>query len=484
VANIKFVYIKEYSMKKVALSLIALLAAGTFAFAEDVAVEKAAAVSATLSADAKVKFGVDLDTMDTGFSHSEGFDLELVIIPESDSSKAGTGDVYGTITIEDVKIAGDLEDGDDSDAFALSIGDIVAKIVFPNGYFKINENTDSGVKYGVDGDDDNGGATIVADDAFYTYSGKYGDDDSEWTLGDIDEFTGAFDGSGVEVYYELPGLVGLTGTVASNGAWSDNTADDYEFTGEVSLKAVEKLTLKAKVYSGYVGEDTFTGFGGELAYDLGVAVPFASVNYMNEVAFETTAAVNGPATLTWDDEDGDKVVDEGELTGTYTVTPAVYTVYEQVLVADFGAKLPLVDGFNAVVAGTYGTYKDRDDPYVNAVVTLSLPQDKLIGPFSALAGLRLKDALSTVDQDTSKTTEVFYKVAFAASETVSVWTKGSFNSSAADDSDSLFVKAGVDYTGIPLTTLGAEYDSSDLGGAKAQGDNKAGQFYVYAKVAY
>jgi hypothetical protein len=502
-------------MKKVALSLIALLAVGSFAFGEDVAVEKNAAVTAALSLSAKAKFGTDLDHGTTGFSNSDDFNLSLTIIPEADSNKAGSGDIYGTITIENVKIYTDLEDGGNGDSnldnatdasnngdALLSFGDVTAKIVFPNGYVQIYKNVDPSLNYAVDGDDDNGGASIVADDAFYTYTSTagatlYGGDDTEWTLGTLPGAS-AFAGTGIEVGYTLPSLVSFTVDYASNGDWTTNR-NNYEGSIEASLLAVEKLTLAAMFYAGTTTHDEVVdltdkagaidtkaagksllvdGVGFNLAYDLGVAVPFVDFNYI------LSSKILGSEMGAWYVAAGGNLTDV-ILSGSY-------------MEADFGSKLPLVDGFNAVVAATYTdkgngaatteaskTFDFDLYPNVGAVATLNLASGKLAGPLGALAGVRLMNLLSSTKEDTSKTTEIFAKVTFDLGNGLGVWAKGSTNSSAAKKSTSTFVKAGIDAVDIfPLVTLGAEYDSNDMGSAKTNGDSTLGQVYAYAKVTY
>jgi len=421
---------KEYSMKKVALSLIALLAAGSFAFAEDTAAEKASAVAVTLSADASASWGVDLDTKVHGFSNGAGFDLELKIL-DSASTKTGAGDVHGYINIADLWIGGDAEDGSDSDAFSLSVGDITAKIVAGDLYVKLYTNTDAGEGYSRDVDDDNGGAGTSSDGTFVTYSGTYGGD-AEWSSSAIGGFD-AFDSTGVEVGYTIPSVAALVFEVGSAGDWTAAQQTDYDFSATVNLLAVEKLTLGAKAYYGKsFSADAVTAFGAEFAYDLGVLVPFANVNY--------------------------------ELGG------ADYTL-------DAGAKAPLVEGLNIVAWAQYGS-----DEVANAQVTLDLAADKLAGPLSASVGARFKDITKVVQANTYG--EVFAKVGLKATDTLSISASANGYNAYNVAEQTLFVKAGVDYTGISLTTLSVNYSSSDLGAAETTGDSKLGKLVFTAKVAY
>lgn len=456
-------------MKKVALSLLALAVVGTGAFAADVAAESAAAVSATLSASATAKLGIDLSTKTSGFAHSEDFKLGFNIIDDKASNKTGEGDVHGTIEVADLKIQGDTEDGTDSTPFFISLGDITAKVVFPNGFLKINENIDPSVGYGVDGDNDNGGATIVADDSFYTYKNQYGKDSTEWAIGTIPGFS-AFSGTGIEAYYELPKLVGLTLDVGSKGDWTANSGNRYEAALEASLKAVDKLTVAVKGYYGAGERDkAVQGLGASVGYDLGILVPYFNLNTVGAYNNHTDAVAK---TWKFDAATGTAIQDVAAVAGS--------DVWDDdgAYAADFGTKFPLVDGLTGNVAGTYTSAGT-----INAVVTTKLAANKLVGPLAVLAGVKLGNVTSSVDKDATKTTEVFANVS-ATFDKVTVWGKTSYNTSAADKSDSLFLKAGADVAAFSLTTVGAEWDSSDFGGAKAQGDQNLGQAFVYVKVAY
>jgi len=461
-------------MKKVALSLIALLSFGSFASAEDVALEKNATVSATVAASATVKYGIDLSTKTSGFSHSEDFKVEVKILDGKDS-KTGTGDVYGSIELADLAFKGDLEDGTDSSPWAFGLGDITAKINFPNGYVKTNENTDPSVGYGVDGDDDNGGATIVNDDTFYTYKNRYGKDSTEWTIGGTIPGFSAFDGNGIEAGYTVPGVVAVTATVGSKGDLESNTGNRYEGALELGLKAVDKLTLAVKGYAGAGDRDALVkGLGATAGYDLGLLVPYFNLNTVGAFA-SSSSAVQPIYVLATDPVTGLPIL---KASNPDDIKAAKYAWDDDgAYSADLGTKVNL-DGLTGNVALTYAS-----DSKLNAVVTLNLAADKLAGPVSALAGVRLFNLTSAVEKDSTKTTEVFGKVS-AKVDTITVWGAGSFNASGAEKSSSIFAKLGVDVAAFSLTTLGAEWDSSDLGEAKQSGDQTLGQAFVYAKVAY
>jgi len=87
-------------MKKLTLLTVLLLALGlSMGFGQELK------TSATLSGSATATWGIDLKTMDTGFTNSAAAALTLNLIPADQSfTKAGEGAVYGSITISNVEL--------------------------------------------------------------------------------------------------------------------------------------------------------------------------------------------------------------------------------------------------------------------------------------------------------------------------------------------------------------------------------------------
>jgi len=318
----------------------------------------------------------------------------------------------------------------------VAFGDITAKIVAPNAYVQISTKRDASVGYGIDGDDDNGGASIVSNDVYYKYTTKYGGTKAEWTTGTLSSVQ-SFGGAGLEAGYTIPKLVSFVGVVASENDWTVAQQAGYEASLAVGLLAVDKLTLEGKFYTGKA-TDSMNAIGGTVAYDLGLVTPFADANL--------------------------------------DVTNTKY-------IADFGAKIAPVDGLKAVVVGTYGDNSTNPgDKTINLTATVNLASAKLAGPLSADVGFRMLDATKVVNANA--VTEIFAKVGFAATSTLALAaTVDTYNTASSTDS-SLFLKAQAEYTGISLATLGVYWDSSDFGAAKAQGDNKLGSLKGMIKVAY
>lgn len=444
-------------MKKVALSLMALALVGASAFAADstAGTDIPAPLTAKITANGWGQVGVDLDTKSVGFKNGTEAKLWLKIL--DGTSTKGTEGVTGFIEVKEIRVRyDDTKLSGTATNIGATVGDITAKLMFGDLYVKLTTNTDPKSDYSVDGDNDNGGASIAADDSFYTYAGLYGSDatvvtsgvqvSGEWAVGALPAYS-AFAGTGFEIGYTIPQTLSITGTIASAGGWSSTDTDGQDFEGSVAvgLLAVEKLTLNGKGYVGSMGANKKMALGGELAYDLGVAAPFA---HFNAVADSTTAAADGEYAI------------------------------------DAGAKLPLADGLKAVALVKYNSASVIDFAF-----TADLAKNKLAGPVGAQFGLWLRDLTSGTKGN--KGTDLFVKVAADVSDGIEVWGKTSFDTTDADKMDSLYLKAGISASKLlPLTTFSAEYHSNDFGGFKAvkaaNGVDAAalGQFFVQAKVSY
>jgi hypothetical protein len=426
-------------MKKVALSLLAFALVGAGAYAADPTKDVVKTpVTATLDVNAAVSFGTDLDTKVHGFAYESTGALTLWFL-NGTSTNEGAGDVHGYIQAADVKFGFDDSNKENTAAATpaapntVSFGDITAKIVAPNAYVQISTKRDASVGYGIDGDDDNGGASIVSNDVYYRYNNKYGalaDATNEWTTGTLASYA-SFGGAGIEAGYSIPKLVSFVGVVASENDWTVAQQAGYEASLAVGLLAVDKLTLEGKFYTGKA-TDALNGVGATVAYDLGVAAPFADLNM--------------------------------------DVTNSKY-------VSDFGAKLPIVDGLKAVVVGKYSS-----DKVFDFTTTVNVAAAKLAGPLSADVGFRILDVTKAVA--TNASTEIFAKVGLKLADALNASaTLDTYNAKTSSD-QSLFAKASLEYTGISLTTLGVYWDSSDLGAAKLTGDSKLGALKAKIKIAY
>jgi hypothetical protein len=410
-------------MKKVALSLLAL-ALGSAAFAEDQVGGTTFGSSPSLEVSASASWGYDLDTSVHGFSNAVTSKLTLWFL-NGTSDKTGTGDPHGYISVADVKLGYDGAAA--GGVVALSFGDVTAKIVAGDLYVKLYTNTDPSIDYNFDADNDSG----QPNDTYYTSNGVYGAQ-TEWNFANIGGEVSTFAGKGIEVGYTSAGVFGLVVGIASHDDWSVAEQSGYEGSAEISWLGTEKLTAKVKGYVGAAAENV-QGAGVTVGYDLGILAPFTNLNY--------------------------------------NLTAETYTV-------DFGAKGSLgVDGVTLLALATYA-----DTEVVDALVTVDLAEGKVAGPLSAHIGAKLLDV--TTDVENGLAAEYFLNVGFKASDVVKVYgTVDTYNAAGSADS-SLYLKAGLDYTGISLTTISLNWDSSDLGATESTGDSKNGKVVVTAKVAY
>jgi hypothetical protein len=409
-------------MKKVALSLLAFALVGAGAFADAAADVVKSPVTFSLNAEGSASFGYDLDTGIHGFTQGVTSKITLWFLNGS-TTNTGAGDIHGVITAADVKYGTD----DNNTIPALSFGDVTAKIVAGDLYVKLYTNTDPSIDYNFDADNDSG----QPNDTYYTSNGVYGAQ-TEWNFANIGGEVSTFAGKGIEVGYTSAGVFGLVVGIASHDDWSVAEQSGYEGSAEISWLGTEKLTAKVKGYVGAAAENV-QGAGVTVGYDLGILAPFTNLNY--------------------------------------NLTAETYTV-------DFGAKGSLgVDGVTLLALATYA-----DTEVVDALVTVDLAEGKVAGPLSAHIGAKLLDV--TTDVENGLAAEYFLNVGFKASDVVKVYgTVDTYNAAGSADS-SLYLKAGLDYTGISLTTISLNWDSSDLGATESTGDSKNGKVVVTAKVAY
>jgi hypothetical protein len=491
-----FVYIKEYSMKKVALSLIALLAAGSFAFAEDVAAEKAVKnpIDVAFSANASASWGLDLDNGTTGFSNATEAKLKITILPEGDSEKGTDNKVGGYIKVENLKVESDeANTADDTVGTKLNvtIGDITAKILFNELYVKIYAAPDTEVDYAAFSTDGLvKGASNDGDGRYY--SDRYGASNTKIEFESLLSKKLTNNG-GITLGYVFTGLGELSVELASLRSWKidtdagtdednpsyqdgdtdANTAKNnvYNTKTQFSYTADPALILKAGfTYSnGKDTEEQNIGAGAFFAY----AIPTGTEGW----TISPTLGLDYVTTLDSD------------------VTDAAYEVIAGGKVRWPGS-FDSDDGNSGLFAGVQYVKDDTldSDPEANLVLS-SYSESGVVLPNVAF---RVSYALGNVtkanDAETSLTaTNVWVK--YDAGE-IKPW--GEFSSDnitlLAAEASSLFVKLGVDYTpaALPLVTLSAEWDSNDLTGGddstikNFDGDKTQtqGQLVFTAKVSY
>jgi hypothetical protein len=232
-------------MKRITLVLLALCFALP-AFAGDVD-----AATFTVSGNASVTFGIDLESNATGFANASAADFVLNFGVPATAMKNGMdlGPVYGEIAFKDIRV--ELEENDLVDNnMALNY----AKIMGPNWWLSV---------VGPD-------ATIDYENALQ--NGIIGVA-AAWD-GQMDKVSNVVANSGgFEFRYTLPELLAVELSLFSMTPWTDTTLDKnaYGLKAEVFVLAVTGLTLNAAVNMGF-GTDAATtlndavGIGAQVAY--------------------------------------------------------------------------------------------------------------------------------------------------------------------------------------------------------------------------
>lgn len=243
-------------MKKIALVLLAL--AITFPLvAGDV---DGATVS--ISGDATTAFGINLDTNATGFTNTLNAKLRLDFGLETTAMGSGMEDgaIYGEVSIDEIQIRtiennnADIADG----LLEMDIDLEYAKLMGPGWWVSVKGQDDT-VDY--ENASQNGIIGIAA-----AWDGQMDNVKNDLTS------SGGFE-AGLDLG---PAQIELSAFSLTD--WLDTTADDnaYGVKAEVIVSAIENLTLKAAVNTGF-GADTNTtlnddlGFGGLLSYAIGVS---------------------------------------------------------------------------------------------------------------------------------------------------------------------------------------------------------------------
>jgi len=242
-------------MKKLALVLLALaitlpLAAGD--------VDNAAL---SISGDATTTFGINLDTNATGFTNTLNAKLRLDFGLEKTATGSGMdmGPIYGEILFDEINIRTQQDNNADNNDIALEM-DIdleYAKIIGPMWWVSVKSQDD---KIDYENATQNGIIGIAA-----PWDGQMDHVSNDLTS------SGGFE-AGVDF-----GVAAIELSLFSLTDWMDTTADDnaYGIKAEVILSAIDNLTVKAAINTGFGASAATTlnddlGFGGLVSYKIGV----------------------------------------------------------------------------------------------------------------------------------------------------------------------------------------------------------------------
>lgn len=410
-------------MKRLAVLGIALLVLASFAFAE-VKVEP----TVSLSANATLTWGIDLETFDTGFANAADADLTVTFIAkDTKETKAGEGAAYGSITISDIEFYfGGNDAADDSwDSVSgwLADTDVSAKIVvgpveisvynapgFSTGAFTSIENGDY--------DDD-----IVDDDESDYEAG--GDPWADDTWGTSASMT--------------LGPLAAKVILVSDG-YDGTTADNNYAAGLEATLTAGPATVDFGGYGNWVG--AAYGFYADVGIVAGPIDAWAGFmgNYVGAFGWEAGAGL------------------------TFTIIP--------------DTTLDLIVNYGDTTNGLdlYVCFTEPGDagfvPNLDASLTFFLLD---VGAADA-RGIEYEAILSGG-----------YKIAMNDTQSVRPYfgfTYGAGNDDAADLAMAyMTANVGAELNLIPLTTFTIDYSSGDLAQDVAEGAD-LGEFTVAAKVSY
>lgn len=306
-------------MKKILLVVAALALVLSGVNAADVP----AALTASVSGNASVQFGYDLDTTVAGIANASEAALVVTLVAETSSEAAGEGDLKAEIKIKDIKFK--VDDNVNKDGAAAAID--YAKITYMGAWLSIlgndQEISKAASPVGILGAQTNAAAIFNSADEFDGIELGYSAEklvsikvavssQADWKKTDaVGAKSEIVFGTGVALtavagvtYTEIDGstaapailiagkpYVKQTAAVAAGGL---NTTNNYNVYAALGLLAVDGLTLEAAVGTS-TAEKSTVGLGANAAYVITVAEgitvkPYVGYDYViNNVAVTTAS---------------------------------------------------------------------------------------------------------------------------------------------------------------------------------------------------
>ena len=431
-------------MRKIALLTIPLLLVGLFSLSADPMMGDDG-ITATVSGDATLTWGIDLGTNATGFRNDMSANFEVTIFPEqsADTGMMDTDDLYAYIKLSDFKWVAD------KDGSKTSPPGIEAKLIL--GAFSIK--TFSGPTVEVDYVDPTDGAD---DDGI--------DKEDEYPGPDADDVETGYPGAGLTLGYDLAPVTLSLGVVSRND-WKDdkeaaakhtachvhemdtdkvkdcpavpkddqNVANAYAFLGTVGVDIGDSAHMDfAVAYAHEYEEGDDIGIGAKATFDLGDIDPY--------VAFDAQIP-SGDAGIPWDVGAGvawNLSADEESSFATHLI---MYAPADKESTIGVAVSLTEGEADTGALAG------------LGAVLTVGL--DNLSGDESTWT--TIVDAHYAVEG-----IKPFFRVSF----------------SSAEDAKTAF-KAGLELKVIEHLTTTLQYASKDI-----TGDADKGEVTAALKIAY
>jgi len=232
-------------MKKAIVLLLALALIGGAVFAQDAAY--------TLTGEASLTWGYDLNSENHGFTNAATASLEFPLVA-ADSATAGEEAITGYIAIEDFELG--VSGKDDKFALDGSTGSVTAKILFPSALylqiasapdFEINNAKSFAPWVADEFDDDNG---LVAPDLSPNGGFSFGMD-GDFSFAVKVASSNAHDASddeqaneymvGMDFGYKLGEIANISGSLLYGNLGAD--ANDFGFGLKVTSTPIEALDL-------------------------------------------------------------------------------------------------------------------------------------------------------------------------------------------------------------------------------------------------
>ena len=431
-------------MRKIALLTIPLLIVGLLSLsAEEMEMMGPAVnspVTAEVSGESTLTWGIDLETNATGFTSSSTADLKITIVPKASVNTGmmeDSDDLYAYIELNDFKWV-----ANDADGVAVTKPGVVTKLIM--GAFSIKTFSGPTVKVDyVDSNDDD-----KAD----------GTDEDEFPGADFADVAVGYGGMGLTVAYDIDPVMLSLGVVSENdwteskeadkdtlachthkeddgsvvacpGVQKDDQNDEnaYAFIGTVNLDIGENADLEAKV--AYAHEYTSgglvtpastnndeIGIGAKANFNLGDITP--------HIAFDT-AIPSGGDTIPWDVGGGVKWNLSADEKSSISTNMMMYSPAEGD--SKLYLSMSLVEG-------------DGDDGALEGMgATLTVGLDDAAGDSNWNARVKAHYLVEGI--------KPYFDVAFGS----------------ADDAKTSFM-AGLELTMISHLTTTVQYASKDIGG--------------------
>lgn len=416
-------------MKKIALAVLAMcLALPVFAGDVDDA-------TFSVSGNASVTFGVDLESTASGFTNglAADFVLNFGVPTTAVSSGMDMGSVYGEIAFKDIRV--ELEENDIVDA---NIALNYAKIMGANWWLAVN------------------GPDVTVDYENALQNGIIGIA-AAWD-GQMDNVNNTIASSGgFEVGLTLPDVAGVELSVFSLTDWTVTSDENaYGIKASVDLTAVEGLTFQAAANLGFGTDAGSTlnddvGFGAKVAYAIGAG----DITITPEIGVDVVLVDGGGMDLAIGN-------------GIRLALPgSELTIPEDEIKDDAGTLLAWDDGVNSGLTLGYSYYM----PNVG-VPTFGIQAHyglSSIENFQLAVGFEAADLLDdTADMGIAAYTQ---------------YVAGDFTPWAGMFmifDGTMVANAGLNWNMLPKTTLALDWRSGDLNGT----DPDIGVFQATVKITY